>query len=87
MSESNPRIVFSERLSTGIVVHFEKNVSVFYSAAFLYEQRDAHSNAVYSEDEVCVHLQDSEAVEDSEAVDDVPYWKVVLKMIASRAGN
>jgi hypothetical protein len=52
MSESSsPHIVFSERLSTGIVVHFERGVSVFYSAEFLYEQRTAQSNRIFREDE------------------------------------
>jgi hypothetical protein len=50
-----PRMVFSERLPTGIVVHFEEDfdsgVSVFFSATFLYEQRAAQSNRILSEDE------------------------------------
>jgi hypothetical protein len=57
----NPRIVFSERLSTGVVVHFENNISVFFPAAFLYEQRNAQSNTVFSEDEEGEHPQQSEA--------------------------
>jgi hypothetical protein len=62
MSESiYPRIVFSERLSTGVVVHFENDVSVFFPAAFLYEQRNAQSNTVFSEDEEGEHPQQSEA--------------------------
>ena len=31
-------IVFSEWLPTGVMVHFEGGVSVFFSARFLYEQ-------------------------------------------------
>jgi hypothetical protein len=42
MSESGyPRIVFSERLSTGIVVHFEDGGCAFFPTAFLHEQRSA----------------------------------------------
>ena len=52
MSDFNyPCIVFSERLSTGIVVHFEDGVSVYFPAAFLYEQRDAQLNTVFREGE------------------------------------
>jgi hypothetical protein len=47
MSDSNhPRIAFSERLSTGIVVHFEDGTSVLFSTQFLYENRDAPPNRV-----------------------------------------
>jgi hypothetical protein len=50
-----PRVVFSERLSDGIMVHFEeefdKGISVFFPARFLYEQRDAESNRIFREDE------------------------------------
>ena len=42
------------------VVHFENNVSVFFPAAFLYEQRNAQSNTVFSEDEEGEHPQQSE---------------------------
>jgi hypothetical protein len=47
MSDSNqPRIAFSERLSIGIVVHFEDGTSVLFSAQFLYENRDAPPDRV-----------------------------------------
>jgi hypothetical protein len=47
MSDSNhPRIAFSERLSIGIVVHFEDGTSVLFSAPFLYEHRNAPPNRV-----------------------------------------
>lgn len=47
MSDSNhPRIAFSERLSTGIVVHFEDGISILFTAQFLYEQRYAPPNRV-----------------------------------------
>ena len=36
-------IVFSEWLSSGIMVHFEGGVSVFFSARFLYEQREVRA--------------------------------------------
>jgi hypothetical protein len=49
--EPLPRILFSERLSTGIVVHFEEGVSVFFSGQFLYEHRAAESNRIFCEDE------------------------------------
>jgi hypothetical protein len=52
MSESNnPRIVFSERLATGIVVHFEDHVSVYFPAQFLYEQPLAQPDIDFSEDD------------------------------------
>lgn len=47
----NIRILFSETLSTGIVVRFEDNVSVFFPAEFLFKQREAESNTVFTEDE------------------------------------
>jgi hypothetical protein len=51
MNESNhPRIISSEWLPTGIMVHFDKRVSVFYSAEFLYEQRGHESNRIYRQD-------------------------------------
>ena len=41
MTQSGPSpIVFSEWLPTGVMVHFEGGVSVFFSARFLYEQRE-----------------------------------------------
>jgi hypothetical protein len=40
-------IVFSEWLPTGIMVHFEGNISVFFPAQFLYEQRDIPPNRVF----------------------------------------
>jgi hypothetical protein len=40
-------IVFSEWLSTGVMVHFEGGVSVFFSARFLYEQRDILPNQLF----------------------------------------
>jgi hypothetical protein len=51
IESNNARIVFSERLSSGIVVHFEDSISTFFPAEFLYAQRDAQSNAVFGEDE------------------------------------
>ena len=73
MSESDyPRIVFSERLSTGIVVHFENGVSVFFPATFLYEQRDAKSNRIFRVDEEGDDPQHGEATR---------YWRFVIKII------
>lgn len=70
MSESNyPRIVFSERLSTGIVVHFEKDVSVFFSARFLYEQREDQLNIVFCEDEYGETQQSTQAIKEFEIRD------------------
>ena len=40
-------IVFSEWLPTGVMVHFEGNVSVFFPAQFLYEQRKVAPNRVF----------------------------------------
>ena len=47
----HPRIVFAERLSSGVVVHFEKSVSVFFPAQFLYEHRGAQSIRILLDDE------------------------------------
>jgi hypothetical protein len=44
-------IVFSEWLPTGIMVHFEEGLSVFFPAQFLYEQREVHPNQVFRKDE------------------------------------
>jgi ActR/RegA family two-component response regulator len=77
MAES-PLIVFSERLSTGIMVHFENAVSVFFPAAFLYDQRDAELNRVFREDEEGDDPQhrDGDYPQYSEAADDAPYGRV-----------
>jgi hypothetical protein len=40
-------IVFSEWLPTGVMVHFEGNVSVFFPAQFLYEQRMVPPNRMF----------------------------------------
>jgi hypothetical protein len=40
-------IVFSEWLPTGVMVHFEGNVSVFFPAQFLYEQRKVSPNRIF----------------------------------------
>jgi hypothetical protein len=44
-------IVFSEWLPTGVMVHFEGGVSVFFPARFLYEQRDVQPNQMFRTDE------------------------------------
>jgi hypothetical protein len=44
-------IVFSEWLPTGIMVHFEGGLSVFFSAQFLYDQREVQPNQVFRMDE------------------------------------
>jgi hypothetical protein len=44
-------IVFSEWLPTGVMVHFEGGVSVFFSAEFLYEQRGVQPNQIFRTDE------------------------------------
>ena len=44
-------IVFSEWLPTGVMVHFEGGVSVFFSAEFLYEQRRVQPNQMFRTDE------------------------------------
>jgi hypothetical protein len=48
--DSSP-IVFSEWLPTCIMVHFEEGLSVFFSAQFLYEQREVRPNQVFRKDE------------------------------------
>jgi hypothetical protein len=40
-------IVFSEWLPTGVMVHFEGNISVFFPAQFLYEQRKVQPNRIF----------------------------------------
>jgi hypothetical protein len=48
MNQSNlSSIVFSEWLPTGVMVHFEDGVSVFFSARFLYEQRQVQPNQMF----------------------------------------
>jgi len=50
MSDTNQlRIISSETLSNGIMVHFEGGDSVFFSAQFLYDKRDAPSNKVFKD--------------------------------------
>jgi hypothetical protein len=44
-------IVFSEWLPTGIMVHFEEGLSVFFPAEFLYAQREVRPNQVFRKDE------------------------------------
>jgi hypothetical protein len=76
MGESNyPRIVFSERLSTGIVVHFENGGCAFFPTAFLYEQRNSPPNTVISEEEDGDRPQHDEAAR---------YWKFVIKIIGRK---
>jgi hypothetical protein len=71
MSESRfPRIVFSERLSTGIVVHFETGVPVFFPSQFLYEQRAAQPD--FREEH-----QEGDNPQPVESADDANYWRVV----------
>jgi hypothetical protein len=43
-------IVFSEWLSTGIVVHFKGGVSVFFPAQYLYDQREVQPNQIFQID-------------------------------------
>jgi hypothetical protein len=43
-------IVFSEWLPTGVMVHFEGGVSVFFPARFLYEQREVQPNQIFRTD-------------------------------------
>jgi hypothetical protein len=40
-------IVFSEWLSTGVIVHFKGGVSVFFPAQFLYDQRELRPNQIF----------------------------------------
>jgi hypothetical protein len=48
-------IVFSEWLPTGVMVHFEGGVSVFFSAQFLYEQRRVQPNQMFRTDGASPH--------------------------------
>jgi hypothetical protein len=43
-------IVFSEWLSTGIMVHFKGGVSVFFPAQYLYDQREVPPNQLFQTD-------------------------------------
>jgi hypothetical protein len=50
MNQLGPHpILFSERLSKGVMVHFE-GVSVFFSARFLFEQREIQPNQIFFTD-------------------------------------
>jgi hypothetical protein len=52
MKQHDPSpIVFSEWLPTGIMVHFEEGLSVFFPAEFLYEQREVEPNQVFRKDQ------------------------------------
>lgn len=48
-------IVFSEWVPTGIMVHFEGGVSVFFSARFLYDQREVQPNQIFRTEEPSPH--------------------------------
>jgi hypothetical protein len=48
-------IVFSEWLPTGVMVHFEGGLSVFFSAQFLYEQRQVQPNQMFRTDGTSLH--------------------------------
>ncbi len=48
--DSSP-IVFSEWLPTGVMVHFEGGLSVFFPAQFLYEQREVQPNQIFQTEE------------------------------------
>jgi hypothetical protein len=52
MNQLGPHpILFSERLPTGVMVHFEEGVSVFFSARFLFEQREVQPNQIFLTDD------------------------------------
>jgi hypothetical protein len=51
-------IVFSEWLPTGVMVHFEGGVSVFFSARFLYEQRRVQPNQMFRTDGASPHKRE-----------------------------
>jgi hypothetical protein len=40
-------IVFSEWFTTGVMVHFEGGLSVFFPASFLYVQREIQPNQMF----------------------------------------
>ena len=40
-------IVFSEWFPTGVMVHFEGGLSVFFPASFLFEQREIQPNQMF----------------------------------------
>jgi hypothetical protein len=46
----NPRIVFSERLPDGIMVHFGDGLSVFFPVEFLLEHRESCATVVFRDD-------------------------------------
>jgi hypothetical protein len=50
-------IVFSEWLPTGVMVHFEGGMSVFFSARFLYEQRLVQPNQIFRTDGAPPHMR------------------------------
>jgi hypothetical protein len=51
-------IVFSEWLPTGVMVHFKGGLSVFFSAQFLYEQRQVQPNQMFRTDATSSHKRD-----------------------------
>lgn len=44
-------IVFSEWLSSGVMVHFKGGVSVFFPAQYLYNLREVQPNQIFQTDE------------------------------------
>jgi hypothetical protein len=86
MSESkHPRIVFSERLSTGIVVHFENDMCVFFAAEFLYDQRNDESNIVFPENVDGHEDVDGDSPQQSQAAqaaDATPLWKPATRIVS-----
>jgi hypothetical protein len=45
-------IVFSEWFPTGVMVHFEGGISVFFPAGFLYGQRELPPNQMFQTDQL-----------------------------------
>jgi hypothetical protein len=49
-ASGNPRVVFSERLPDGIMVHFADGLSVFFPIEFLLEHRESYATRVFRDE-------------------------------------
>jgi hypothetical protein len=49
-ASGNPRIVFSERLPDGIMVHFADGLSVYFPVEFLLEHRESYATRVFRDE-------------------------------------
>ena len=71
-SDASP-IVFSEWLSTGVMVHFADGVSVFFPAGFLFRHREVQPNQIFVTE--AVTLRHAASTQPGAATPDAPYGR------------